>query len=226
MSSTTVAAPSAPAAAGELRARLGPDRVLVSGALFDKAQRVWNGAVDREPALIVRAETAAEVRAAVLTARDHRLPLSVRGGGHDWAGRALRPGGLVIDLTGVRHVVVDAQARTATVGGGATAREVIAAAAPHGLVAATGTCGSVGMAGLTLVGGYGPLNGRFGLALDNLLAAEVVLADGRVVTADAAHEPELFWAVRGGGGNFGVLTSIRVRLHPAPRLLAGFIEFA
>jgi FAD/FMN-containing dehydrogenase len=125
----------------------------------------------------------------------------------------------------MRRVAVDPGARTATVGGGATAREVIAAAAPHGLVAATGTCGSVGMAGLTLVGGYGPLNGRFGLALDNLLAAEVVLADGRLVTADATHEPELFWAVRGGGGNFGVVTSIRVRLHPAPRLLAGFIEF-
>src|SRR5215468_1611561 len=226
MSSTTEAGPSVAPAARELRAQLGPDRVLVSGALFDKARQIWNGAVDREPALIVRAETAAEARAAVLTAGDHRLPLSVRGGGHDWAGRALRPGGLVIDLTGMRRVAVDAQARTVTVGGGATAREVIAAAAPHGLVAATGTCGSVGMAGLTLVGGYGPLNGRFGLALDNLLAAEVVLADGRVVTADAGHEPELFWAVRGGGGNFGVVTSIRVRLHPVPRLLAGFIEFA
>jgi FAD/FMN-containing dehydrogenase len=134
-----------------------------------------------------------------LTARDHHLPLSVRGGGHDWAGRALRPGGLVIDLTGMRQVAVDSKAQTATAGGGATAGEVIAAAASYGLVAATGTCGSIGMAGLTLVGSYGPLNGRFGVALDNLLAAEVVLADGRPVTADATHEPELFWAVRGGG---------------------------
>ena len=225
MSSTTVAGLSVAPAVRELRAQLGPDRVLVSGALFDKARKIWNGAVDREPALIVCAETAAEVQAAVLTARDDRLPLSVRGGGHDWAGRALRPGGLVIDLTGMRQVAVDTETRTATVGGGATAREVIAAAAPYGLVAATGTCGSVGMAELTLVGGYGPLNGRFGLALDNLLAAEAVLADGRLVTVDAAHEPELFWAIRGGGGNFGVVTSIRVRLHPAPRLRAGFIEF-
>jgi hypothetical protein len=149
----------------------------------------------------------------------------VRGGGHDWAGRALRPGGLVIDLTGMRQIAVDARARTATVGGGATAREVIAAAAPHGLVAATGACGAVGMAGLTLTGGYGPLSGRFGLAVDNLLGAGVVLADGRLVTADAAHEPELFWAVRGGGGNFGVVTTIRIRLHPVRRLLAGFIMF-
>ena len=226
MSSTIDAAPSVASAAGELRARLGPERVLVSGALYDQARRIWNGAVDHEPALIVRAETAAEVRAAVMAGRCHHLPVSVRGGGHDWAGRALRPGGLVIDLTGMRQVAVDTETRTATVGGGATAREVIAAAAPYGLVAATGTCGSVGMAELTLVGGYGPLNGRFGLALDNLLAAEAVLADGRLVTVDAAHEPELFWAIRGGGGNFGVVTSIRVRLHPAPRLLAGFIEFA
>src|SRR6516164_2171880 len=172
------------------KSRLGPERVLVSGALYDQARRIWNGAVDHEPALIVRAETAAEVRAAVMAGRCHHLPGSVRGGGHDWAGRALRPGGLVIDLTGMRQVAVDTETRTATVGGGATAREVIAAAAPHGLVAATGTCGSVGMTGLTLVGGYGPLNGRFGLALDNLLAAEVVLADGRLVTVDAAHEPE------------------------------------
>jgi FAD/FMN-containing dehydrogenase len=125
----------------------------------------------------------------------------------------------------MRQIAVDAQAQTATVGGGATAREVIAAAAPHGLVAATGTCGDVGMAGLTMAGGYGPLNGRFGLALDNLVSAEVVLADGRLVTTDAKHEPELFWAVRGGGGNFGVVTSIRIRLHPVHHLLAGFIMF-
>src|SRR5215472_11426247 len=175
MSFTIEAGPSVASAARELRAHLGPDRVLVSGALFDKARQIWNGAVDHEPALIVRAETAAEVRAALLTARDHRLPLSVRGGGHDWAGRALRPGGLVIDLTGMRRVVVDTQARTAIVGGGAIAREVIAAAAPHGLVAATGTCGSVGMTGLTLVGGYGPLNGRFGLACSTLASSTVAI---------------------------------------------------
>jgi FAD/FMN-containing dehydrogenase len=161
----------------------------------------------------------------VLTARRYCLPVSVRGGGHDWAGRAIRPGGLVIDLTGMRQVTVHAGARIATAGGGATAREVIAAAGPHDLVAATATCGSAGLAGLTSSGGYGPLTGRFGLALDNLLGAEVVLADGRLVTADATHEPELFWAIRGGGGNFGVLTCLRVRLHPLRRLLAGFIAF-
>jgi FAD/FMN-containing dehydrogenase len=215
----------AAAAARDLRARLGPDRVLVRGPAYDQARRVWNGAVDHRPALIVRPGTPAGVQAAVLTARMHDLPISVRGGGHDWAGRAMRPGGLVIDLTGLRQVAVNVGARIATAGGGATARAVIAAAAPHDLVAVTATCGGVGLAGLTLAGGYGPLIGRFGLALDNLLGAEVVLADGRLVTADATHEPELFWAIRGGGGNFGVLTSLRVRLHPLRRLLAGFIAF-
>jgi FAD/FMN-containing dehydrogenase len=215
----------AAAAARDLRARLGADRVRVRGPAYDRARRVWNGAVDHRPALIVRPGTPAGVQTAVLTARTYDLPISVRGSGHDWAGRAMRPGGLVIDLAGMRQVTVNAGARIAAVAGGATARPVVAAAAPHDLVAATATCGGVGLAGLTSVGGYGPLTGRFGLALDNLLGAEVVLADGRLVTADAAHEPGLFWAIRGGGGNFGVLTRLRIRLHPLRRLLAGFIVF-
>ncbi|WP_433266245.1 FAD-binding oxidoreductase [Actinosynnema sp. CS-041913] len=213
------------AAARELAAQVDPDRVLVSGPAYEDACRIWNGAVDHRPALIVQARTVAEVQAAVRAARKHDLPLSVRGGGHDWAGRALRSGGLVIDLTRMRHVEVDGAERIATVAGGATAGDVIAGAAPHGLVAATGTVGGVGLAGLTLAGGYGPLNGRFGLALDNLLGADLVLADGRLVTTDATHEPELYWAIRGGGGNFGVVTSMRVRLHPVPQLLAGLILF-
>jgi FAD/FMN-containing dehydrogenase len=125
----------------------------------------------------------------------------------------------------MRHVVIDPLVRIATVRGGATAAAVIAAARPHGLVAATGNCGGVGMAGLTLGGGYGPLNGQFGLALDNLVSAEVVLADGRRVTANPEYEPELFWALRGGGGNFGVVTSLRVRLHSVGQVLAGFIVY-
>jgi FAD/FMN-containing dehydrogenase len=153
------------------------------------------------------------------------MRLSVLGGGHDWAGRALCDGGLLIDLSRMRGVRVDPSARVATVGGGATAADVMAAAAPYGLVAAAGNMGVVGMTGLTLGGGYGPLNGRFGLALDNMLCAEVVLADGRIVIADATHEPELFWALRGGGGNFGVVTSMLVRLHPVNKLMGGLIVF-
>lgn len=221
----SAASAAASAAARELSARLGPDRVADSGPGYDEAVRLWNGAVGRRPALVARCATPADVHAAVRAARDHGLPLSVRGGGHDWAGRALRDGGLVVDLSRMRQVSVDALARVATVQGGATAGEVVAAAAPHELSAATGTVGAVGLAGLTLGGGYGPLGGRLGLALDNLLGAEVVLADGRLVTADARHEPELYWALRGGGGNFGVVTSLRIRLHPVGRLLTGQILF-
>ncbi|WP_433555947.1 FAD-binding oxidoreductase [Pseudonocardia xinjiangensis] len=210
----------------DLSGQLGSDRVLVSGPAYDKAREIWNFAVTAEPALIARPETPAEVQAAVRSAQDHGLPLSVRSGGYDWAGRALRPDGLVIDLSLMRDVTIDAGARVATVAGGANARDVTSAAAPFGLAAVTGACiGAVGMAGLTLGGGYGPLCGRAGLALDNLLGADVVLADGRWVTTDAEHEPELFWALRGGGGNFGVVTSLRVRLHPLDRVLAGFIVF-
>ena len=177
------------------------------------------------PAVVVRARAPRGVREAIRVARDHGMRLSVLGGGHDWAGRALCDGGMVIDLSRMRGVTVDASARVAAVGGGATTADVMAAAAPHGLVAAAGNMGVVGMTGLTLGGGYGPLNGRFGLALDNLLGAEVVLADGRIVFADATHEPELFWALRGGGGNFGVVTSMLVRLHPVNTLIGGLIVF-
>jgi FAD/FMN-containing dehydrogenase len=170
-------------------------------------------------------ETSADVRAAVRSAREHGFPLSVRGGGHDWAGRSLRQGGLVIDLSHMRRVDVDPGASIATIQGGATAVDVSSAVVPHGLVAATGNCGSVGMVGLTTGGGYGPLTSRYGLALDNLLAAEVVLADGRLVHSDEHQNPDLFWALRGGGGNFGVVTSMRVRLHPIRQVLAGMMLF-
>lgn len=215
----------ATAAAEDLAEQLARDQVVMSGPVYAEAVHIWNGAVDHRPALVVRSRTAMDVQRSIMAAHRHGLPLSVRGGGHDWAGRALRDGGLVVDLSGMRQVVVDPEERIAAIGGGATASDVITAAAPHRLVAATGTVGSVGMAGLTLGGGYGPLNGVFGLTLDNLLGAEVVLADGRIVQTDEATERELFWSIRGGGGNFGVVTSMRVRLHPLDRLLAGFIIY-
>jgi FAD/FMN-containing dehydrogenase len=206
-----------------LRPRLG-DRLLMNHDNgFADARRVWNAAVTRQPAAIVRCADAAEVALAVSVARDNGLPLSVRAGGHDWAGRALRDGGLVVDLTGMRGVTVDPARRTAVVGGGATAADLLDAAAPHGLVTPTGVVGSVGMAGLTTVGGYGPLIGRYGLALDNLVGAEVVLADGTVVKAD--EDPDLWWALRGGGGNFGVVTRLSYRLHELPAVLAGMLMF-
>jgi FAD/FMN-containing dehydrogenase len=194
--------------------------VLPSDDAYDSVRH----AVDHRPALLAICETPEDVKAAVRIAKAHQLPLSVRGGGHDWAGRALRHEGLVIDLSAMRQVAVNATVRVANVAGGARAKDVIAATAPHGLAAVTGNCGAVGMAGVTLGGGYGPLTPRFGLALDNLLGAEVVLADGRHITADALQHADLFWAIR-GGGNFGVVTSMRVRLHPIREMLAGLILF-
>lgn len=208
-----------------LRRTVPAGAVVSTGPDYEAGRRIWNGAVSARPGVIVRCADPAEVGTAVLAAREFGVPLAVRGGGHDWAGRALSDGGLTIDLSGLRRVEVDPVAKVAEVAGGATAADLAAAAQPFGLTAATGSAGSVGMAGLTLGGGYGPLSGRFGLALDNLLSAQVVLADGSVVTTDAEREPELFWALRGGGGNFGVVTSMRVRLHAVPTLLSGMVLF-
>ncbi|MGF6811600.1 hypothetical protein OKW30_006792 [Paraburkholderia sp. Clong3] len=213
-------------AARELRAMMQGRVVLRGDDDYARTRRIWNGAVENQPALFAVCETSADVEAAVRVARRNGLPLSVRGGGHDWAGRALCPDGLVIDLARMRQVVVDPHSRVATVAGGATTKDLAVAAGSHGLVAALGNCGAVGVAGLALGGGYGPLNGRYGLAADNLLGAEVVLADGRLVATGPDEEPELFWAIRGGGGNFGVVTSLRFRLHEMRHMLAGPIVYS
>ncbi|MFH8293712.1 FAD-binding oxidoreductase [Streptomyces sp. NPDC018059] len=209
----------------ELRSRISPARVLTDGPEYARAVALFNAAVDVRPSVVVRCATTADVQAGVRASRNHGVPLSVRGGGHDFWGRAFRPDGLVLDLTDMREVRVDATHRHATVGGGALSSDVVSAAERAGLTAVTGTAGSVGMVGLTLGGGYGPLLGQFGLAADNLLSAEVVLADGSRVNTDAEHHPDLFWALRGGGGNFGVVTSARIRLHPVPTVVSGTILY-
>jgi FAD/FMN-containing dehydrogenase len=201
------------------------DVALPGDELYETGCRVWNGAVRRHPAIIAFCRRPEDVQAAVRAARRYGLALSVRGGGHDWAGRALRDDGLVIDLTGMRDVAVDPKALVATVAGGARAKDVATAAGTHNLLVAMGNCGTVGMAGLSLGGGYGPLSGTCGLAADNLLGAEIVLADGRRVTTGPDAEPDLLWALRGGGGNFGVVTSLRIRLHPARDMLAGSVVY-
>jgi FAD/FMN-containing dehydrogenase len=190
---------------------------------YAKATAIWSKPVGRMPRAVVHCQTAEDVALAIRAARDCDLPLSVRGGGHDWAGRALCEG-VVIDLSGMRSVAV-ASDETAMVSGGARAADLLAATDPLGLAPITGACNAVGVVGLTLGGGYGPLIGRFGLALDNLEAAEVVLADGRVVVADHENEEELFWALRGGGGNFGVVTSMRVKLHRLPSVRSGMLLY-
>jgi FAD/FMN-containing dehydrogenase len=187
--------------------------------------RIWNAAVQHEPALVARCLTTHDVQLSLSAAQAHGFQISVRGGGHDWVGRSVRHGGLVLDLSGMPRVSVDVEAKEATVAGGATVMNVSDAVAATGLAAVTGFSGGTGMAGLLLGGGYGPLMPRFGLAADNLIAAEVVLADGRLVTADESQNVDLFWALRGGGGNFGVVTSIRIRLHETREVLGGVVVF-
>jgi FAD/FMN-containing dehydrogenase len=225
MSVTNTHAVSEAGAARKLRTAM-KGRVVVRGDDdYMETRQIWNGAVENHPALFAVCETSADVRAALRSAREHDYPISVRGGGHDWVGRSLRNNGLVIDLSRMKRVDVDPKMSVATLQGGATGVDVISATTPYGLVAATGSCGTVGMVGLTTGGGYGPLISRHGLALDNLLGAEVVLADGRLVYCDEHENPDLFWAIRGGGGNFGVVTSMRVRLHPIRQALAGIMLF-
>lgn len=192
---------------------------------YDDARRVWNGAVDRRPAVLVRCADADDVRTALLVARESGVPLTVRGGGHDWAGRALRDGGVVLDLSALRGVEIDPGARVASAQGGALVADVVDPAAAHGLGTATAVVRTVGMAGMTLAGGYGGLAGRFGLALDNLLSADVLLADGTTVVAGPDADRELLWALRGGGGNVGIVTAARYRLHPLGPVLGGMVLF-
>ena len=206
--------------AQQLRGRLS----MPDDERYAAATAIWAKPTGRMPRAVVHCRTPEDVQLAIFAARSCDLPLSVRGGGHDWAGRALCEG-IVIDLSNMSGVVVSSDNRTAQIGGGARAVDVLAVTDPRGLVAVTGTCGAVGMGGLTLGGGYGPLIGRFGLALDNLVSAEIVLADGRIVTADNDHEAELFWALRGGGGNFGVVTEMRHRAHELPNVLSGMLIY-
>ena len=199
--------------------------VLVAGdPPYEAARRIWNGAVATRPAVVVRPADSRDVVTAVRATRDAGLPLSVRGGGHDWGGRALCEG-VVIDLSAMRGVTVGPRTGIAEMQGGGTAGDLADAVHPHGFAPVTGTIRAVGMAGLSLAGGYGLLIAQHGLSLDNLLAAQVVLADGTRVATSPAEEPDLFWALRGGGGNFGVVTAARYRVHRPESLLAGLILF-
>ena len=191
---------------------------------YAAATRTWAKQTGVTPRFVVHCRTANDVQAAIRAARERDLPLSVRGGGHDWAGRALCEG-VVIDLTGMRSVILDSDRRAVTAGGGARVGDITAVTDAYDLAVVAGSVDSVGMAGLTLGGGYGPLIGRFGLALDNVLDAQVVLADGRIVFASAKHNEELFWALRGGGGNFGVVTALRYRLHELPNVQSGMLAY-
>ncbi len=189
--------------------------VLAPGdAGYEEARSIWNAMIDRKPALIVRCRNNRDVANTLLFARQHDYPVSIRGGGHNVAGHAVCDDGIMIDLSGMRDVSVDAEARTARVAGGATWGNVDAATQAHGLATPGGLISDTGVAGLTLSGGIGWLRGRHGLCIDNMLSVEIVTADGEIRRASETENADLFWAVRGGGGNFGVITEFEFRLHP------------
>jgi FAD/FMN-containing dehydrogenase len=202
--------------------------ILTPGSdAYEEARRIWNAMIDRRPALIVLCAATEDVVRAVNFAREQRLPLAIRGGGHNIGGSALVDGGLVVDLSRMRSVMVDAAARRVTVEGGALLADLDAATQAHGLATPVGINSTTGVAGLTLGGGFGWLSRKHGMTVDNHESAEVVTAAGEVVRASATEHPDLFWAIRGGGGNFGVVTRFEFRLHPVgPNLLSGLVVYA
>jgi FAD/FMN-containing dehydrogenase len=210
------------AASDELRGVFAGELVEPGDDRYDSARRVWNGMVDRRPALIARCAGVADVTAALHFARDHGLALAVRGGGHNVAGNAVCDGGVVIDLSAQRGIRVDPDARTATAQPGVLLGELDRRTQASGLATPTGNVSLTGVAGLTLGGGVGWIARKHGPTCDNLLAADVVTVDGDVVRASADENADLLWGLRGGGGNFGVVTSFEYRLHPVgPQVLAG-----
>ena len=193
---------------------------------YDETRQIWNAMIDRKPGLIARCANADDVVSAVNFARTHGLVVAIRGGGHNIAGNAVCDGGLMIDLSPMKAVRVDASARRATVEPGCTLGDFDAAAQAHALATPLGINSTTGVAGLTLGGGFGWLSRKHGMTVDNLISADVVTAEGKQVHASAKENADLFWALRGGGGNFGVVTSFEFQLHPlGPDVLSGLIVF-
>jgi FAD/FMN-containing dehydrogenase len=207
-----------------LRAQIAGSVLSPSDAAYEDARRVHNGLIDRRPELVVRCHGTADVQAAVRFAREHGLEIAVRGGGHNVAGNAVCDGGLVIDLSAMRGVHVDARARRARAQGGATWGDYNRETQLHGLASTGGVVSTTGVGGLTLGGGLGWLMGKHGMAVDSLRAVELVTATGEVVRASADEHPDLFWALRGGGGNFGVATWLEYELYPVgPTVTGGLV---
>lgn len=214
------------AALRRLSEHFGQSLIAPGDPRYDEARRVWNGRFDRSPGAIARCRTSADVVAAVRIARGAGLRVAVRSGGHDYAGNSVCNGGLVIDLSAMNSVEVDAGAKTVRAGAGARWAAIDAATQPSGLATVGGTVSTVGVAGFTLGGGSGWLSRKYGLALDQLVSAEVVTADGDLLRVDDREHADLFWGLRGGSGNLGVVTEFELRLHEAgPRMFAGQILY-
>jgi len=207
----------------DLRAQFGERAIAPGDAAYDEARALFYGGFDRRPAVIIRAADATDVASVIGIARETGLELAVRGGGHSNAGHSTTDGGIVLDVRELKDLQIDAADRTAWVGAGLTAGDVTTALASRGLAIGFGDTGSVGVAGITLGGGVGYLVRKHGLTIDSLLAAEVVTADGRTHQVDAETEPDLFWAIRGGGGNFGVATRFRFRLAELDGVFGGML---
>ena len=207
-----------------IKSLVGGEVITASSPDYDAARAVWNAMIDRRPEVIARCVTSDDIRAAVQLARSRGLLTSVRGGGHNIAGNAVCDGGLVIDLSRMKRINIDPQGRIATVEPGLTLGEFDKACQEHGLATPTGINATTGLAGLTLGGGFGWINRKYGLTIDNLLSAQVVTAEGQILNASADENADLFWGIRGGGGNFGVVSEFKYRLHPVgPEVLAGLI---
>jgi FAD/FMN-containing dehydrogenase len=213
------------AAIDSLRERARGEVITSNDAGYEEARRVYNGMIDKHPAAIVHCTGPGDVAAAIAVARDEGLDLSVRGGGHSAPGFGTNDGGIVIDLSRLQDVVVDADARTVRAGGGCTWRVFNDGTHAYSLATTGGIIGSTGIAGLTLGGGIGYLTRKYGLSCDNLLSAEVVTAEGEVLKASETANEELFWALRGGSGNFGVVTTFEYRLHPVAEIYGGPIAY-
>ena len=205
------------AAVRELGGALEGPLLLSGHPQYESARRIWNGMHDKHPALIVRCTGSEDIRHAVTFARERSLLVAVRGGGHSWPGKSVCEGGMMIDLAPMNQVSVDRERRIATVSGGALLAHLDAASLQHGLVTTAGVVSHTGVGGFTLGGGFGRLNRKYGLAIDNLVAAEIITADGAVRRISSEQEPDLFWAIRGGGGNFGVVSGFEFQLHPFER---------
>ncbi len=216
--------PSLHASAERLRARMHGSVLLPGASGYDEARTIWNAMIDRRPAMIARCVDSDDVRHAVSFARQEDLLLSIKGAGHNIGGLSLADGALLIDLSPMRTVQIDPERRTARVAPGCTLADFDAAAQVHGLATPLGINSTTGVAGLTVGGGFGWLSRKYGLTSDNLIAADVVTSDGELVRVSEKDEPDLFWAIRGGGGNFGVVTSFEFRLHPVgPEVMSGLI---